>query len=71
MTKERRYGFSWDLIGDVAQGRPNLGNTTRVELYRLMEYTFRDRMEMALGTEKTDELFYEAGWPAACLPSIC
>ncbi|MGL6195174.1 MAG: V4R domain-containing protein [Thermoguttaceae bacterium] len=57
----RKYIFNWDIIGDIDEGRPNLGNTVRVELYRLMQYTFRDIMEQKLGTEKADEIFLEAG----------
>jgi predicted hydrocarbon binding protein len=58
---ERKYEFSWDLIGDIAKGRPNLGPNTRLEVYRLMQFTFRDVMEQHLGSEKTEKIFYEAG----------
>ncbi|HEY5556754.1 V4R domain-containing protein [Acetobacterium sp.] len=61
MSTERRYEFSWDLLGDIEEGRPNLGNTTRVEIYRLMQFTFRDVIEQNLGSEKTDEIFFAAG----------
>jgi uncharacterized protein len=58
---DRKYRFSWDLLGDIATGRPNLGPNTRVEVYRLMEYSFRDVLEQHLGTEKTDQIFFESG----------
>jgi len=58
---ERKYKFSWDLLGDIEEGRPNMGNTTRVEVYRLMQFTFRDIIEKHVGWEKTNEIFYEAG----------
>ncbi|HCC53602.1 MAG TPA: 4-vinyl reductase [Desulfobulbaceae bacterium] len=58
---DRRYKFSWDLLGDIALGRPNLGASTSLEVYRLMQFTFRDVMEQHLGTEKTNQIFYEAG----------
>jgi uncharacterized protein len=58
---ERRYRFSWDLIGDLKLGRPNLGPFTRVEVYRLMQFTFRDAMEQEFGAEATDRIFYQAG----------
>jgi uncharacterized protein len=58
---ERKYEFSWDLIGDIAKGRPNLGPNTRIEVYRLMQFTFRDVMEQHIGSEKTEKIFYEAG----------
>lgn len=61
MDKDRKYKFSWDLIGDIEEGRPNLGNTTRLEVYRLMQFTFRDVIETAVGTDKTDYIFYQAG----------
>lgn len=58
---ERRYSFSWDLLGNLDEGRPNLGKKIRLEVYRLMQYTFRDVLEQDLGTEKADEIFYRAG----------
>jgi predicted hydrocarbon binding protein len=57
----RKYEFSWDLLGDIELGRPNLGHTTRLEVYRLMQFSFRDVMEQKFGTEVADEIFYEAG----------
>lgn len=58
---ERKYCFSWKLIGDLELGLPNLGPSTRLEIYRLMQFTFRDVMEQHLGAEKTDQWFYQAG----------
>ncbi len=57
----RKYEFSWELLGDIAKGRPNLGPNTRLEVYRLMQFAFRDIIEQHLGTDKTDQIFYEAG----------
>ena len=57
----RRYEFSWDLIGDLEIGRPNLGENTRLEVYRLMQFTLRDVLEKSFGTEKADQVFYQAG----------
>lgn len=61
MNGKRKYQFSWDLLGDTAQGRPNLGPNIRLEVYRLMQFTFRDVIEQHFGAEKTDEIFYAAG----------
>ncbi len=61
MTPTRKYQFSWELLGNIALGRPNLGHQTRLEVYRLMQFCFRDVMEQHLGAAKTDQLFYEAG----------
>jgi predicted hydrocarbon binding protein len=58
---DRKYMFSWDLIGDLGLGRPNLGPSMRVEVYRLMQFTMRDVLEAEFGTQKADEVFSAAG----------
>ena len=58
---ERKYAFSWALIGDMEAARPNLGPTLRLEVYRLMQFCFRDVLETRYGTEEVDKIFYEAG----------
>jgi len=58
---DRKYKFSWGLLGDIEKGRPNLGPNTRLEVYRLMQYAFRDVLEQQLGADKADQIFYEAG----------
>lgn len=58
---ERKYKFYWDLLGDLELGRPNLGPTTRLEVYRLMQFVFRDVLEEKFGTDKADEVFFDAG----------
>jgi len=55
------YTFKWADIGDISLGRPNLGNTTNVAVYRLMQYTLRSVLNKQLGGEKAAEMFYEAG----------
>jgi uncharacterized protein len=61
---ERKYRFSWALLGDVTMARPNLGPSTRLEVYRLMQFCMRDVLEQEVGTENTDKLFYKAGYLA-------
>ena len=61
MGEDRKYAFSWDLLGDIELGRPNLGNTTRLEVYRLMQFCFRDVLEQRFGAQAADDVFYEAG----------
>ncbi len=61
MDQQRKYKFSWDLLGDIQLGRPNLGNTTRLEIYRLMQFCFRDVIEQKFGSAQADEIFYQAG----------
>lgn len=61
MEGTRKYRFSWELLGDLNLGRPNLGRTSRLEVYRLLQFCFRDVLEERLGTEQADQIFYEAG----------
>lgn len=61
MTTDRKYGFSWVLLGNIELGRPNLGPGTRLEIYRLMQFCLRDVLEKHIGTEETDRIFFEAG----------
>lgn len=61
MPEGGQYAFTWDLIGDLSMGRPNLGPLMRVEVYRLMQFTIRAVLEETLGTEGTDDLFRRAG----------
>jgi len=61
---ERKYKFSWQLLGDLEVGRPNLGHNTRLEVYRLMQFCFRDVLERRYGAEEVDSIFYDAGYLA-------
>jgi predicted hydrocarbon binding protein len=63
MFKEEREGtlFDWTMLGNVADGRPNLGTTTDVSVYRLMQFTLRDILIKELGAEAADRIFFEAG----------
>ena len=59
--EDRKYIFDWSLLGDIELGRPNLGRNTRLEVYRLMQFTIRDVLEQRLGSQEADKIFYEAG----------
>ena len=63
MGKSRKYQFVWeDTVGaDMNLARPSLGPNTRVEVYRLFQFTLRDVLEQHYGTEMADTLFREAG----------
>ncbi len=61
---ERKYQFSWSLLGDLKLGRPNLGFETRLEVYRLMQFCFRDVLEQRFGPDEADRIFYDAGYLA-------
>jgi len=61
METKRKYPFTWSLLGDIEIGRPNLGPQTRLEVYRLMQFTLRDVIERNYGSEAADSIFREAG----------
>lgn len=61
---KKAYDFSWQDLGDLNAGRPNLGAETSVAVYRLMQFTFKDVLSKELGREKTSELFIKAGYLA-------
>jgi len=64
MERERKYQFTWDLLGNIEEGRPNLGHMMRIEVYRLMQYCFRDILENRYGNEDADAITYQAGYLA-------
>ncbi len=63
MFKEERNQpmFNWEMIGDVAEGRPNLGSTMDVSVYRLMQFTLRDVIIQEFDTKTADRIYYRAG----------
>jgi len=63
---ERSYEFNWDIIGDLNEGRPNLGDQVNFLLYRVMQFTFHDVVLKKFGEEESNRLFHEAGTIAAC-----
>ena len=63
MFKEERNEamFNWAMLGDISEGRPNLGSTMDVTVYRLMQFTLRDAIIQEFGVAAADRLFYMAG----------
>ncbi len=57
----RKYEFDWRFIGNIEDGRTNLGPCMDLDVYRLMQFTMRDILEERFGVETTDEMFYAAG----------
>jgi predicted hydrocarbon binding protein len=66
MFKEERKEskFSWENLGNVDIGRPNLGLLTDVRVYRLMQFTLRDVLIKYYGVETTNRIIAEAGYIA-------
>jgi predicted hydrocarbon binding protein len=63
MFKEEREDtkFEWSMIGDIEEGRPNLGPMVHVSVYRLMQFTLRDVLIRDYDVESADRIFFQAG----------
>lgn len=63
MFKEERTEsqFDWSMLGNLAEGRPNLGESMNVAVYRLMQFTLRDVLIGRMGVAAADQVFYDAG----------
>ena len=63
MFKEERdeSRFEWRMLGDIEEGRPNLGPLVHVAVYRLMQFTLRDILIRDFDVATADRIFFEAG----------
>lgn len=63
MFKEEREEsiFDWSMIGNIAEGRPNLGGTMDVAVYRLMQFTLRDVIIQEFDVKVAEKIYYKAG----------
>ncbi len=63
MVQEKRqnYKFTWQDLGDIDTGRPNLGLQVPVLVYRLLQYTLRDVLVADLGVDAADAILIKAG----------
>jgi len=59
MFKEERESsmFDWSMIGNLAEGRPNLGATMDVAVYRLMQFTLRDVIIQEFDTATAERIY--------------
>jgi len=53
--------FSWETLGDVGEGRRNLGFDMPVIVYRLFQYAIKDILSREYGKETSMDLFRVAG----------
>ena len=59
--EKKPYSFEWKDLGDITVGRPNLGQYTRVSVYRLMQFTLRSTLIKEFGEDRANHLFSESG----------
>ena len=60
-SHKKHSEFGWDSIGDIKEGRGDLGEEMPVLVYRLMQYTMLDVLSKEYGTEKANDYFRKAG----------
>ncbi len=58
---ENENKFTWDSVGDIVDGRKNLGEEMPVFVYRLFQFTIKDEMAKSVGNEETINIFRKAG----------
>lgn len=61
MTEQPIGHFNWSDLGNIEQGRPNLGHTTNVIVYRLMQYTLRSALIARYDLATANGVLYDAG----------
>lgn len=61
MEERDKFKFTWDLIGNIQEGRPNLGPLVPIEVYRIMQYCIRETVEEHFGIEMGEKILYESG----------
>ena len=64
MKSKKHKAFSWEKLGDIREGRGDLGEDMPVVVYRLMQYTMLDVLSKAHGLEQANEYFRQAGFMA-------
>ena len=61
---DTRKAFSWESLGDIKNGRRDLGEEMPVIIYRLMQFTLFDVLSSDFGKIKANEFFQRAGYLA-------
>jgi len=56
--------FSWETLGDIKEGRGDLGTEMPVLVYRLMQFTLLDVLSKEFGAKKAISFFKDAGFLA-------
>lgn len=63
-NEHRHDHFEWSDLGDIKDGRGDLGEDMPVLVYRLMQFTMLDVLSREYGLEKANEHFRQAGFLA-------
>lgn len=58
---EPHHIFTWNKLGNIKEGRQDLGEEMPVIVYRLLEYTMNHVLAEEFGPDRANELFRKAG----------
>jgi len=64
LKDKKHKNFFWDNLGDIKEGRGDLGEEVPVMIYRLMQYTMFDILCKEFGLGQANAYFYQAGFLA-------
>ena len=64
IKSKKHENFFWDNLGNIKEGRGDLGEEMPVIVYRLMQYTMLDVLSKAHGLDQANEYFRQAGFLA-------
>jgi predicted hydrocarbon binding protein len=61
LNAHKHSEFSWESLGDVKEGRGDLGEDMPVLVYRLMQYTMLHVLAQDMGEDRANDYFRMAG----------
>ena len=64
MEDRSHHIFKWETLGNIKEGRGDLGEDMPVIIYRLLEYSINHILAEEYGVEQANELFRKAGFLA-------
>lgn len=64
MQQGQHHIFSWEKLGNIPEGRGDLGEDVPVLVYRLLEYCMNHVLAKEYGVERANDLFRKAGYLA-------
>lgn len=62
--EDSHHVFTWEKLGNIKEGREELGEEVPVIVYRLLEYCMNHVLAEEYGKDRADELFRKAGFLA-------
>lgn len=64
LQETKHEHFEWSHLGNIKEGRGDLGEEMPVAVYRLMQFTMLDVLTKAHGLEQANKYFRDAGFLA-------